>query len=829
MLRASRTDATFPFNVSQAKTLGAIPVHEPLQSMRRITDSPIMEQRRRRRTDLIVTSSHYSHHPDPSLGEKRRAVFVPSFIRIRGNATRFYAVLAVLLMAWLLTGSTASAHAFLKQSTPDENTVVPKSPPEILLSFTESIEPQFSTAELFDANGLQVQTGVSHVESDKTVMALPLPTSLPDGTYTVQWKNVSSDDGHENSGYFAFTVGSQANVVIPSPPTVQPTTLFDRVLSVSGRWLALLGMAAAIGAFFTWLLAIAPAIVPLPDESRGQIAGRLRRSSVYAIWIAVVGSVILLLSQSITSSDNVAPSAIWSVLTTHFGWYWLARIALMTTLWMLLRRKTSWEEDATLGTHSSVVLLACASLVPFSLVSHAAAQPSGQPMAIAVDWLHLLSATIWIGGLLALVIGVMTMSGLQAMQRRVVFAALIPRFSTLAIGSVLILAVTGFYASWLEVGNLTALMSTAYGHTLLVKLILLIPILMLGAGNLLFWGPGMLQRREAPERFRRSVIGEVIIGVLILLAVGLLTSLPTGREALGATADHPIFNFDQQGIRATLQITPAVAGLNKYTIDTSSTSGLLPKGTQVLLRVSRNGELQGQREINVPLLPGSASRFESQGRDLSVVGNWQFELVVRVPNQPDWSVSSHVNVARSASERVDIPGPPPRFAGLTALVAVVLAGLAVARLLGGLRSNRVPGRHLANSRLLIGDGLVLVAICVLLLGITWTGPAKSNSQSNPIKMTSASVATGQSLFAQNCVPCHGQNGFGDGPLAATLNPPPADFHARHLDDHTDLQLFLWIQNGIPGTAMPSFKSKLTNDEIWNLINFVRSFRHPVTS
>ncbi len=129
----------------------------------------------------------------------------------------------------------------------------------------------------------------------------------------------------------------------------------------------------------------------------------------------------------------------------------------------------------------------------------------------------------------------------------------------------------------------------------------------------------------------------------------------------------------------------------------------------------------------------------------------------------------------------------------------------------------------------MGDGLVLVGICGLLLGISWTGPAPSNNQSNPIKMTSSSVVTGQSIFAQNCVQCHGQNGFGDGPLAATLNPPPADFHARHLDDHTDLQLFQWIQNGIPGTAMPAFKGKLTDDQIWNLVNFVRSFRHPTVS
>ena len=698
------------------------------------------------------------------------------------------------------------------------------------MSFTERIEPQFSTAQLYDSNGKLVPTGTSHIGSDTTVLVLPLTSPLSDGTYTVQWKNVSADDGHPNSGYFAFTVGSQANVVIPSPPTVQSTTFFDRVISVSGRWLAILGLATAIGSFATRLLAIAPAIVPLPDERRAQISSRLRQLALVGVATGLVGSLILLLSQSLSGSDSVGPHALWNVLSaTRFGWYWLVRMALMLALGGALWRHRAWAEGAgklDLGFPAGLVLLAP---IPFSLVSHAAAQPSGRSMAVAVDWLHLLSASVWIGGLLALLVGVVSLTNLQSMQRRVVYATLIPRFSTLAIGSVLILAITGFYASWLEVGNLSALFSTNYGQTLLAKLILIVPILALGASNLLIWGPGMMRRKQAPERFGRSLMGEVVVAILILLAVGLLTSLPTARESLSATADHPIFNYDRQGIRATLQITPAVAGLNKYTIDTSTNSGLLPTGTQVLLRVSKNGQIEGQREINVPLLPGSKSRFESQGRDLSVVGDWQIELVVREPNHADWTVDTHVNVTGSASQRVDIPGPPPRFAGLTALVAVLLAGLAVARLLGGLRGDRLSSSRFTAKRLLVGDGLVLVGICGLLLGISWTGPARSNSQANPIKMSASSVVTGQSIFSQNCVQCHGENGFGDGPMAATLNPPPADFHARHLDDHTDLQLFQWIQNGIPGTAMPAFKGKLTDDQIWNLVNFVRSFRHPTTS
>jgi len=745
------------------------------------------------------------------------------------TGVQFIAILAGLILVSLVFAPGAAAHAFEKQSTPLENSVVTQSPSEVLISFTEPIEPRYSSAQLFDANGGKLPTQAAHIGSDPTILVLPLSSTLPAGTYTVEWQNISAADGHPNAGYFAFTVGSQANVVIPSPPEIPQPSVLEQALGFVGRWLGLLGIAAAFGTYVTWLLVILPGITLLADNKRGQIGARARRLALGGIAVALVGSIVLLLGQALNAAGHIGISVVWSVLTdTRFGTLWIARLPLLAALAALLSWKLLWTDHAPRRALIAPIIVGLASELPFSLNSHAAAQTVGRPLALAVDWLHLVSASIWVGGLLVVVASLVLLQGLPAMQRRVIYATVIPRFSTLAIGSVIILFVTGFYASWLEVGNLGALEQTSYGQALIVKLLLLIPLLALGAWNLLVLGPRMLLRQQAPKHFGRTVVTEAVLAASVLLVVAVLTSLPTARETISATADHPVYQFNQNGIRAVLQITPAVAGLNKYTVDASRFNGTLPANTSVLLDVAKNSQSNAIREIPLRALPGSSSRWEAQTRDLSVVGGWQVQLIIRRPNTADWQVEVPVDVTRTASERIHIPGPPPRFAGLTAAAAALLAALAVVRILVGLRDQRherAGWRSLGRG--VLGDGVVLLGICGVLLSISWVGPAPSNSQGNPVPFTAASAATGQALYAQNCTACHGVNAFGDGPAAATLNPQPADLHAPHLDEHSDLQLFLWIRDGIANTAMPAFHNQLSDTLIWNLVNFIRSLRHPI--
>ena len=93
--------------------------------------------------------------------------------------------------------------------------------------------------------------------------------------------------------------------------------------------------------------------------------------------------------------------------------------------------------------------------------------------------------------------------------------------------------------------------------------------------------------------------------------------------------------------------------------------------------------------------------------------------------------------------------------------------------------------------------------------------------------TPLSVNSGATLFAANCVQCHGVEGLGDGPLASTLAVPPATFRV-HVPFHPDGVLFAWISDGIRGTGMPAWKGRLSEQDRWDLVNFLReSFDRPV--
>lgn len=111
--------------------------------------------------------------------------------------------LAVIL--FLAIQSQAWAHAFLNHADPKVGSMVINSPPVIKIWFTQELEPVFSSIEVQDAQGKQVDKKDMHLDDkDKTLLIVSLP-KLPDGTYTVTW-HVVSVDTHRTQGSFKFTI-----------------------------------------------------------------------------------------------------------------------------------------------------------------------------------------------------------------------------------------------------------------------------------------------------------------------------------------------------------------------------------------------------------------------------------------------------------------------------------------------------------------------------------------------------------------------------------------------------------------------------------------------
>ena len=97
---------------------------------------------------------------------------------------------------------------------------------------------------------------------------------------------------------------------------------------------------------------------------------------------------------------------------------------------------------------------------------------------------------------------------------------------------------------------------------------------------------------------------------------------------------------------------------------------------------------------------------------------------------------------------------------------------------------------------------------------------------SPTAFAATSIAQGALLYPEHCASCHGPQGRGDGKLAGNLPEPPADLTAEHLWAHSDGELFWWLTNGIKSPqgaqAMPAFGDILSEDERWNLIDYVRA-------
>ena len=259
------------------------------------------------------------------------------------------------------------------------------------------------------------------------------------------------------------------------------------------------------------------------------------------------------------------------------------------------------------------------------MISHAGAEPAGQATAVAFDYAHLLGASLWAGGLLFLVVALApTVRDLTAAGRRVVLGRALPRFSLLALIAWGVMGFTGLYSAWLQVGNIPALTGTPYGQTLILKLILIVPLLALGAFNLVVV-TRKLRAAETEERvegwsnhFVSALIAEAVIVTLLLGVVGMLIGTPPARQVVEQQAGSLRIALEAGGQTGTLIITPGTVGPNHYRLELGSGHEAHlrnPGVTDATLRLSLPERQTGQ--IDVPLIAAPSGGYEAHGSELA--------------------------------------------------------------------------------------------------------------------------------------------------------------------------------------------------------------------
>ena len=110
---------------------------------------------------------------------------------------------------------------------------------------------------------------------------------------------------------------------------------------------------------------------------------------------------------------------------------------------------------------------------------------------------------------------------------------------------------------------------------------------------------------------------------------------------------------------------------------------------------------------------------------------------------------------------------------------------------------------------------------VAVAGDEWQrGFDRTTDLASPLVISFENVAAGRAIYQERCLPCHGPRGRGDGPAGAALDPRPADL-LLHVPQHTDGELFYFVSRGIPGSAMPAWRTVLTEAERWQVVQYLR--------
>ena len=551
-------------------------------------------------------------------------------MRLRGRL----ALVLVTAAAALAAPAAAWAHAALLSTSPSASVVVNVPPADVRLTYSEAVEPRFAIVSVTDAAGRNQTSGPPRRSAtNPDTLVVPLD-HLAEGWYLVFWR-VISVDGHPVRGAFTFAVGPNPG---PAPqfviPSISETAATPPLLIA--RWVVFLSMMAAIG-LFALRIAIARRVATRAVSIAFcvSIAVALVATPVY-----VVMSTAKFALRSAFDLGTVVPLA----RASAFGRGYLD-LELVLALFAVAAAIAIWVDRPEREQRSVAELLsllgACAAaaaalLVP-GLAGHAA-QTAPRAVSLTLDWLHLLAGSLWIGGLIGLIV---LWWSLDASRRVAGLAFAVPRFSRVAFASVMVLIASGIWASVLHFPTLASLWQTSYGKALLVKVTLLLLAMLLASVNLVRTKPRLEASASRPELgegaardLRRLVGGEVLLVVGAIFVAGILSSLPPPPKALasvGSAVAHvgpgSVSEVVNHGdYRLVVRVVPnRAAQPNTFSIAITR-HGAPVRGAGVTMTFTMLDMEMGQLSYHLPeTAPGVYGRTEPA---LVMVGHWGLSFAV---------------------------------------------------------------------------------------------------------------------------------------------------------------------------------------------------------
>lgn len=426
-------------------------------------------------------------------------------------------------LTFILFPQDARAHAILLRSNPQKLAVLTTSPTQVTMWFSEDLNPAFSIAFVISAaNNVQgdIRTHVDKhdaqiSENNVREMDVSLKPNLPPAVYIVLYRTQSADDGHILYGSFLFKVAAANGTVpvfkgtIPQPYSSSVTDSGNAQLDGPALFSLIMTTLVDLGAIFwvgaqVWLCFI---LVDLESEEQEQqliceqMQRRFNRGFAWPVLLLMLlADIGVLVGQALSLTDGqwqiaFDPALLISLVDQgHFGTYWMMReivilLALLLVVSMALVKRPS-QQIISCITWANFAL-GVALLVALTQSGHAAATSSNVLVyAVLADFLHLSAAALWIGGMMYIaVIYLPVLKKRPWQQQTTSLLTILPRYSPVAITGVVLMGLSGPLNAATRLLSWNQLITTAYGLTLIIKVLLVLALLLTSAVHVLFLRP----------------------------------------------------------------------------------------------------------------------------------------------------------------------------------------------------------------------------------------------------------------------------------------------------------------------------------------------------
>ena len=460
---------------------------------------------------------------------------------------------------------------------------------------------------------------------------------------------------------------------------------------------------------------------------------------------------------------------------------------------------------------------------------------SSQDIIVALLRAAQAAALLSLFGTLVFMLGVAPGETQQpALHRRLLRIARVSAAGALAGGLAWLVAESGALAGTTSIaGALQAFplvaSQTQFGRWLLLRLLLLMALLSLARGRRPFAAALLSAAALAIEAMigHAGAIGGALIPseVLHLLAAGAwlggllplfvsIRALPPHEAAATCRAFTPV------GLSAVLvlagtavvQVTELVGGIpglfgTQYGLVALTKLGVF---VALLIFAALNRFVLTERVEHASrrMMLGSIAMEAILGLLVVIAAGFLASLTPGTHEQPVWPFAWRLSLVAFAV-------PELRLELMIAL-CVALGGIAVAVVGLIWRRGRWPA---------FAVGAVMIGLAAPHLDLLFVPAYPTSFFTSPTEFAATAIVQGAKLFEVNCVGCHGAEGHGDGPAAASLPWHPADLTAEHLWAHSDGELYWYLSNGFPAPdgslAMPGF-DKLSSEARWDLIDYLHA-------